>query len=327
MSADERTGAVEAAGAAGGMRTRVGARHWLALAVGLAAVSWAAPLVRLAAGPSIVVAALRLTFAAAPTLALVAWRRRDELRTLDARDAATLAVAGLALAGHFGFWFASVQRTSVLASVALVTTYPLFVALGGRWLLGERASRLLWLVFAVALAGTLVIASGDRGGGSLAGALYALTGSLFAAVYFLAGRRARQRLSNLSYLALVNGVAAVALLAATAVSGHGLGGLARDSYLYALLLALVPQLIGHGAFTWALGALPAVVVVAPILGERAGATALSAIVLDEVPTLRQWLGSAVVLAGVALALRGAGRVEALAVTAAAALAPGRGGER
>ena len=57
-------------------------------------------------------------------------RRREELRRVEARDAWPLLVSGLALAGHFAFRVASVQRTSILASVVLVTMQPLFVAIG-----------------------------------------------------------------------------------------------------------------------------------------------------------------------------------------------------
>jgi drug/metabolite transporter (DMT)-like permease len=68
-------------------------------------------------------------------------------------------------------------------------------------------------------------------------------------------------------------------------------------------LAIVPQLVGHNAFNWSLGFLPAAVVAVAILGEPVGATAIAAIVLDEVPTLLELAGGAVVLLGVYVALR------------------------
>ena len=88
-------------------------------------------------------------------------------------------------------------------------------------------------------------------------------------------------------------------------SGAQVGGHPRDAYLYILALALVPQLIGHSSLTWALGYVPAAVVAVAILGEPVGATLIAATLLDEVPTLLEWAGAAVVLAGVYIALRGA----------------------
>lgn len=194
----------------------------------------------------------------------------------------------------------------MITSVVLVTTHPLFVALGGWWLLDERPARSIFLAVAVVFAGALLLAGPDlRDGGTLLGALFALLGALFAAAYFVAGRWLRAELSNLSYVAGVNTIAAVALLA----SGHTVGGQPRDAYLYILLLALVPQLIGHGAFNWALGSLPAAIVAVPILGEAVGATLISATLLDEVPTLRQWLAGAIVLSGVYVVLRSARAVQ------------------
>ena len=58
-------------------------RHWLVLAAGVVAVSWAAPLIRLTEAPAIVVAALRLTAAAPPVAGAALWRRRAELRSMS----------------------------------------------------------------------------------------------------------------------------------------------------------------------------------------------------------------------------------------------------
>lgn len=280
------------------------ARHWLVLAVGVVAVSWAAPLIRLAEAPAIVVAALRLSIAAPPVLGAAILRRRGELRRVTRFDALVLALAGLALAGHFAFWVVAVQRTSVVTSVVLVTTQPLFVSLGGWFFLGERPARATFVAIAIAMTGALLLASGDLGdGGSLSGDLFALVGAVLASVYIVAGRRVRPGLSNLSYVAIVNTVAALVLLFVLLLSGDPVRGLPRDAYLYIVLLALVPQLIGHSSFTWALGFVPAVVVATAILGEPVGATLIAATLLDEVPTLLEWAGSAVVLLGVYVGLR------------------------
>ena len=88
-----------------------------------------------------------------------------------------------------------------------------------------------------------------------------------------------------------------------AVTRTPLLGLEPHSYLAILAVAVVSQLIGHNAMNWALGFLPAAMVAVAILGEPVGATVIAAIVLDEVPTLLELAGAAVVLIGVYVALR------------------------
>src|SRR5690606_15128222 len=103
---------------------------------------------------------------------------------------------------------------SVVAGVVLVTTQPLFVGLAAWPLLGERPSRQLVLAIGVAALGAVLLASDDLGDrGSIEGDLLALLGAAFAAAYLLAGRRLRASRSTLVYVALVYGIAAVALLA------------------------------------------------------------------------------------------------------------------
>ena len=280
-------------------------REWLALLVGVAAVSWAAPLIRLAEAPALTIAALRLTFAAIPFLVVAVLLRRSELRALRRSDLAVLALAGLCLGAHFGFWVASVQDTSLVASTAIVATQPLFAGIGGWLLLGERLTRPLMFGIAIAAAGALLLAAGDFGEGtSLRGDLFAAVGAAFVAAYFVAGRRARARLSNVSYAAIVNSVGACALLLTLTLSGGSTTGHGGEAYVFIVLLALVPQLIGHGSLTWALGSLPAVVVTVAALGEPVGAAAIGATLLDEPPTLLELIGAAVLLSGVYVALRG-----------------------
>src|ERR687892_429303 len=89
------------------------------LALGIAAVSTAAVLIREADAPVLAIAAYRLAFASLPLLALAAVRRRAILPSQRDRAALTLA-SGLMLAAHFAFWVASVKQTSVVTATVLV---------------------------------------------------------------------------------------------------------------------------------------------------------------------------------------------------------------
>ena len=75
------------------------------------------------------------------------------------------------------------------------------------------------------------------------------------------------------------------------------------------MLGLVPQLLGHSSFNWALARLPATFVAVATLGEPIGSTLLAYVLLGEVPTLLKILCGAVTLAGIVITLRGQSAVK------------------
>ncbi|MDA0269864.1 MAG: DMT family transporter [Chloroflexi bacterium] len=283
------------------------ARHVIVLTIGVFAVAWAAPLIRAASEggtPVLVIAALRLTIAAPPMMALAAWRGVDDLRALTRRDWAVLLFSGVMLAAHFALWVAAIQRTSVLSGVVLVTMQPIFVALGAWLVLRERPSRAVLLGVGIAAGGALLLMTDDLDDrGSLLGNLLALSGGMASSAYIVAGRGARRKLSTASYTAVVYGLTAGLLLLALLATTTPAWGHSNDAYLYILLMALVPQLIGHNAFNWALGSIPAAIVAVAILGEPVVASAIAAVWLDEIPTLIEVFGGVIILIGVTVALR------------------------
>jgi len=289
--------------------SRPGTRVYLGLAGGVLSVSWAAILVRLAAAPSLSVAAWRMALAALPAGLFAASRRRGELARLGGRELWLLAAAGLALALHFATWIASLGLTSVASSVALVTTQPVWVALLARALLGEGVRARTAAGIGLAVVGGATVALSDRGGreGALAGDALALAGALFAALYFIAGRHVRARLSLGAYVGVVYPVAAVSLVALAAASGSPLSGFSDGTWIALALLALVPQLLGHSLLNWSLRWLSAPFVAVAILAEPVVSTALAIPVLGERPSSLTLVGAALTLAGVALAALGEAR--------------------
>ena len=275
----------------------------LVLFIGVAAVSSAAVLIREADAPALVIAAYRLGLAALPTgaLALAAGRRGASRSGLWMWPI----LAGGFLALHFGFWIASLQQTSVITSVVLVTTNPLFVGLASPLVLRERVSGATWAGIGIATAGAGLMAAEDLGEGlgTLAGDLYALLGAVFGAAYLVIGRRARPQASWLGYVGVVYPVAAVLLVASVLAAGESFTGYSTKTFVMFGLLALVPQLVGHSAINWALAYVPAALVAVAILGEAVGATILAAIVLQETPSALEVTGALLVLAGVYAALR------------------------
>jgi drug/metabolite transporter (DMT)-like permease len=214
-------------------------------------------------------------------------------------------LAGVFLALHFGFWIASLQQTSVIASVVLVTTNPLFIGLASPFFLRERVAAATWAGITISMAGVCLMAAEgiDDGLGTVVGDLYALLGAVFGAAYWMTGRAARRQMSWAGYTGAAYVAAAVLLVASVLVTREPFTGYSVKTFVMFGLLALVPQLIGHSAINWSLGYVPAAPVAIAILGEPVGATALAILFLGEMPSGLEAAGALLVLAGVYAALR------------------------
>ena len=278
----------------------------LVLAAGVLAVSWAAIFVRLSdEAPALTIAAYRLLFASAvlvPVAFIAVRLGRDRLPPRAIWPA--LALSGLFLAGHFWSWFASLERTSVGSSVVIVGMQPLLGGLLAFAVLRERPSRAEYVGLAIALAGLLVIGADDlaRDVDALIGDALALLGALLVAAYQTVRRTTRIEASTLAYSATVYAVAAAVLWVLVAATGTDAGGFGGDTWTYLILLALVPQLIGHTALNWCLGRLRVVTVGLAILGEPVVATALAVPILDDEPTAGVLIGGPIILVGVGVGL-------------------------
>ena len=275
----------------------------LILIVGVASSSAAAILVRLCDAPPLVIATYRLGISACIVLPLAILKYRNHLISTTPRERLTLLLSGGCLGIHFAFWITSLFHTSVASAVFLVCTNPIFVAIGGWLFLKEKMSPAQALGTAVALAGVGIVARSDLGSGEhgLFGDLLALAGAALLSAYLLIGRAQRPNLGLVPYITGVYSTAAVVLILLTLAEGHPFTGYSRQTYLLFLLLALVPQILGHGSINYALSRVSPSVIALAFLGEPIGSSVLAYFVLDEAPTLLLMAGSVVILFGIGLA--------------------------
>lgn len=275
---------------------------------GILAVSTASIFIRFAQAqaPSLVIAALRLSFASLALAPLALTRQRAELARLSHREVLLGLLSGIFLAAHFATWISSLEFTSVASSVVLVTTTPLWVALAAPLVLKESIQRGVWLGMALALAGGILVAlSQDAAAGAgarpLWGNFLAVSGAWAAAGYLLIGRHLRERLSLIAYIFIVYGMAALTLLIVMLAAGQTPFGYSPAVYGWLVALALIPQLLGHSTFNWALGRLPASFVSITLLGEPVGSIILAFLILKESPSGLELAGGACILLGIFLA--------------------------
>lgn len=289
---------------------RVPFQAFLIIAGGIIAISMGAIFIRLAqqqAMPSLFIAAARLSLAALILTPFALRRGWDELRRIQRGDLLLAALSGVFLAAHFATWVLSLEYTSVLISVVLVNTHPLWVALLEVLLLRARLGSAVIAGLLIALVGGLAVAlpsaqtTADTGDNLALGSALAIAGAITVAVYFIIGRKLRRGLSLLTYIWLVYGCGAITLLLVVLLTRTPIAGYPPVGYLWLLGMALIPQLIGHTTFNYVLRFLPATYVSIATQLEPAASAFIAFFLFAELPGGLQVLGSVIILAGVILA--------------------------
>ncbi|GFP33182.1 hypothetical protein HKBW3S42_01503, partial [Candidatus Hakubella thermalkaliphila] len=121
---------------------------------------------------------------------------------------------------------------------------------------------------------------------ALLGNSLALTGCVFASLYLICTSILRKRYNLISFVFPVYGFTFLILAMFTLLSSTKLTGFNSREYLIFILFALIPQIVGHTSFNWALKLFSPNFIALAILGEPIGATMLGLIIFKEIPT--QW---------------------------------------
>jgi drug/metabolite transporter (DMT)-like permease len=305
-----------------------------AMALAVVAVSSSAILARYAMGPqpqvvvgedgyaSALALALWRTLAGALALAPLAWRDRRRGFVADRTTHRLLGWSGVWLGLHFLLFQGSLALTTVASSVTLATMSPIFVALGGWWLLGERTARRTWVGMALTVAGAVGIGLADAGAidlgpRALVGDAMAFASAIAVTGYLLIGRRVRGHVPAASYSCLVYAWAALSLVPVVVALGVPLTGYSTATWLALAGIVVGPQLLGHTVFNTLLSDVSATIIAIVILAEPVVATLMALVLLDEAPATLFWIGAPRVLVGVAIATTRAGAQDVAAAAAEA----------
>lgn len=275
------------------------------LTVGVIAIGVAGPLFRLAAPTHpLISSATRLELAALLLAPLVFRGLRRGTLSWRAHGVEAL-IAGLCYAVHFGAWVRSLELTSVAASTTIVCATPLAIAAWGLLTGRDRPTSRQLGAMTVASVGVGLIAWHDSGGAAhaLTGDLWAALGALAIAVYLVRVRAIGDALDVFAFSGAACAVGALMLHAAASVQGIPAALPSPQAAGALLLVALIPQLLGHGALTWALRHTSPTTVSLATLGEPPAAIALGWLLLHEAVAPLTALGCALTLGAVAMSLR------------------------
>lgn len=275
---------------------------YIPIAIGVVSVALSAIFVKLATADAGVIAFYRMFFSVLLMLPVFLLKYRSEVFIFKKKDWIFSVIAGVFLAFHFIFWFESLNYTSVASSTVLVTLQPIFAFVGTYFFFKEKLSVKTILSALVAILGSFIIAWGDFqvSGTALYGDLLALIGCALITGYLLFGQDVRKRISLITYTFIVYSISTVTLLVYVLAKGESLGPHPSADWFWFVMLAIIPNFLGHTLFNWSLKWVSTNVISIAILFEPVGASILAYYVFHETLSVSQITGGIVVIMGILL---------------------------
>ncbi|MBI5944607.1 MAG: DMT family transporter [Chloroflexi bacterium] len=272
---------------------------YIALATGISALSLSAMFVRWAEAPGPMTGFYRLLISTI-FLTPIFIRQQNKLEPIDKKYLVFPMLAGIFTAFDFGFWNSSLKFTTAANATLLGNTSPLWVALFALFFLKEKLRGFFWVGLILALAGAVLVMGSDYlSHPTLSlGDLMASTAAIFYASYQLTTQRGRKHIDPLRYTWLVGVSATIAMFFMNLVLGNSFSGYPAQTWVIFFVTAIVSQMVGYLAISYALGHLPASVVSPTLIGQPILTALLAIPMLGEIPNPVQWVGGAVALAGI-----------------------------
>lgn len=257
--------------------------------------------------PAPYIVAGRLLLAAIFLTPFVLRSHRTELQQLNRKDLLIAGFAGFWLALHFVWMVFAIENTSILIAQVIVNTGPIWVALLEVTFLRARLTRTVWIASIITLIGGSVIAIGSGinegvGQHALQGAFLALISAIASSIYLTIGRHLRSKVSLIPYIWVVFWAGSITSLIIIAATSTPLMGYKTDGYFWLFLITLIPQLIGHTGYNYALAYFPATVIAIASQSISVTAPMLAFLAFQEVPVLTDLIGSVIIISGVLLAI-------------------------
>lgn len=272
---------------------------YFALLAGILALSMSAIFVRWADAPGPVTGLYRVFFATIALTPFFLMRCRKQCN-VTRKTIIYPILGGVFTALDFSFWNTSLFYTSASNSTLLGNTAPLWVALGAWLIFHEKLPHNFWTGLLLTLGGaTLILGSDFLTHPSIGfGDLLAITGGIFYGGYYLATQRGREHFDPPSYIWLMGASASISLVFINLGLGNTLFNYSPKTWLAFIGTALVSQLIGYIAVSYAMGHLPAAIVAPTMVAQPVITTIIAIPLLGEVPLPIQLLGGVITLTGI-----------------------------
>jgi len=246
--------------------------------------------------PAISIAFWRMMFGAMILWVFSIFRRQNRI---PKDQIINIIFAGIFLGLHFACFFIGLKLTTVANAVVLATMGPFFTTLYERLVYKRPLSRKVMWGLGIAFSGVIIIQGGPGGfsGGSFLGNSIALLSSFWIAMTLILAEKIRQTSSTISYSRAAYSIAALTLLVVGGLTGTDFYVSTPSSWGWLLMLGLVPTIVGHNLFNYAIKFVRPTVVASVPLGEPIIASLLVWSFIGEKPGWLIVVGGIVVLTG------------------------------
>jgi len=208
--------------------------------------------------------------------------------------------SGFFLALHFASFYGAVKFTSIANATLLGITAPMFTILYERLFLKRTLKPLMLLGVLFALCGSLIIASSGfvLKDGSLYGKLLGVLAAFSIAMVYISANKLRISSNTISYTRMLYTVAAIFLFLMSIILGESIFAINSTDVVWLIGLGLVPTILGHSLFYYAIKYTSPTIIASVPLGEPIIASILALIIFSERVTSITFAGGFLILFGV-----------------------------
>jgi len=278
------------------------------LAAGLISFAFAPIIVRLAGDVNpVALAVWRTTFAVIFIGPFYLFRREQESidaplpkRTIFYMSMLSGAMLGL----HFILWISSLRYTSVASASVLVTIHPIILIVAEQLIFKVRFNKIVWFGVFLSFIGSISLGISDSHQSTqqfpdaILGDILAFLAAAGFAIYFLISRKIRQHSTWLGYVAPIYFWAMLTCIILGFILPGKLVFTETQTWVMVILMALGPQIIGHGSMNYAVKYVSPTILSTTILVEPALATIFGALLFNEIPTVLAFSVMTLIIAGV-----------------------------
>ncbi|MEH1969258.1 DMT family transporter [Nostoc sp.] len=227
-----------------------------------------------------------------------------EQQTYTSQDLFLLIGAGILWAATLAFLAWSLTQTSVAISSVLHNLAPIFTSLGV-WLLFRQGFESQFLIgMVIALGGAIAIEFEELqiATDEVQGGFAAIVSAVFLGAYLLIVEKLRTKFSPATIQLWICAIASLAIFPILLFTQDQLFPSTVSGWLWVIFLALICQVLGHGLLTYSLARFSSVVVSLVHLLEPVFSGIFALVIFSEKLTVSNWVGFAVVLMGLYLAI-------------------------
>ena len=199
----------------------------------------------------------------------------------------------------------SLTQTSVAISTILHNLTPIFTSLGAWLLFGQGFNRQFLIGMVVAIGGAIAIEIEQIqqiATGEVTGGIAAIVSAVFMGAYLLVVEQLRTKFDPITIQLWVCAIATLSILPMLVFAQERVFPSSVNGWLFVIFLALVCQVLGQGLLTYSVAGLSSVVVSLVHLLEPVFSSILAWAIFWEKLSFSNWVGFALVLIGLYLAV-------------------------